>query len=148
MLGFFLRLFSLQPELKQRRMVSSASYRRSLSPEAKAIARYVACFRTTCAPLCKLRSGEPKYPVRSSQCCITIASILAYTSHKIPYGFSLRHSSMPPWSFHSLNSSSICHRIFINTNASCSFRSSGGADVTYTFHFASARCRLLSFLPL
>src|SRR5881275_3213820 len=66
--------------------------------------------RTTCASLTRLRCGSCQAKTTMNQCCSTCPISLAYSSHNTRQGFSVRHSSITPSDFQSLESNSICHR--------------------------------------
>ena len=142
-----LRLLMRQPVDKQRAIVFSTSVNRFLLPDENAIARFIACLRIVFTDLKRLRSGYCQL-VKSIQCWITITTNLAYNSHRIRNGFSLRHSSIFPSLFHSLNTNSICQQVRINTKPSSNVRSSDGMLVQITVQPASFSTLSLTVLYL
>ena len=142
-----LRLLIRQPEDRQRAIVFSTSVNRFLLSDENAIAKLIACLRIVFTDLNRLLSGYCQL-VNSIQCWIIITTNLAYNSHRIRYGFSLRHSSIRPSLFHSLNTNSICQRVRINTKHSSNVRSPDGMLVQINVQPASFSTLSLTVVPL
>jgi len=118
---------------------------RSEIPSRKASRKDIASLPTACLTLAKLKSGNKYHLVKRIQCVMSNPMNLAYISHKIRHGFSLRHLSTNPSLFHTRNSISTCQRTLPIVNISCADNPSTGRFVKTISHPARIK---LSFLGI
>jgi hypothetical protein len=135
--GRLLRVFIWHPEC-MRRAISSKAEQTLRCPASASISSQVVS-RTPLASLTRLRCGSCQAKSTISQCWSSRAISLAYTSHKMRHGVLVRHSSMHPSDFHSLERSSICQRSRSSTSASSKRSRLDGTSVSRIVQSASRK---------
>src|SRR5260221_7074997 len=101
----------------------------------------------TCTAPTSERCGSSQQESKSTQCCTSMPSSLAYSSHKMRSGFSVCHSSTLPCSFHSFHSRSICQRARIKAMASAAASRLSGTLVSTIVHCTRSHWRAVMGLP-